>query len=50
MSANSAEAVLPSEESFVTLWRADTGAESGKIIDAILAYVKSPLFAYRRVQ
>jgi hypothetical protein len=50
MSANSAAAVQPSEESFVTIWRANTGAESGKIIDSILAYVKSPLFAYRRAQ
>jgi hypothetical protein len=50
MSATSGNAVQPSEDSYVTAWRADTSAESGNIASAILAYVRSPIFAYRRAQ
>jgi hypothetical protein len=50
LTATSGTAYKPSEDSYVTIWQADTGAASGKIIDAILAYVRSPLFAYRRRQ
>jgi hypothetical protein len=48
MTGASGTAYQPSEDSYVAAWRDDTGAESGKIIDSILAYIKSPLFAYRR--
>jgi hypothetical protein len=50
MSATSAELVKPSEESYVTAWRADPEAEAGNVASAILAYVRSPIFAYRRAQ
>ena len=46
----SGTAYQPSETSYVSAWRADAGAESGNIAASILAYVKSPLFAYRRAQ
>jgi hypothetical protein len=50
MTGTSGTAYLSSEDSYVTAWRADAGAESGRIIDSLLAYIKSPLFAYRRAQ
>ena len=50
MTAASGTAYQPSETSYVSAWRADAGAESGNIAASILAYVKSPLFAYRRAQ
>jgi len=50
MTATSGNAVQPSEDSYVTAWRADASAESGNIASAILAYVRSPIFAYRRAQ
>jgi hypothetical protein len=50
MTGTSGEAYLSSENSYVTAWEANAQAESGKIIDSILAYVRSPLFAYRRAQ
>ena len=50
MTGASGAAYQPSEDSYVSAWRDDSEAESGKIIDSILAYVKSPLFAYRRAQ
>jgi hypothetical protein len=50
MSATSVEAVKPSQDSFVTAWRADANAEGGNIASSILAYVRSPIFAYRRAQ
>lgn len=50
MTGSSGTAYQPSEDSYVAAWRVDSEAESGKIIESILAYVKSPLFAYRRAQ
>jgi len=50
MSAVSGTAVQPSEDSYVTAWRADTNAEAGNIAASMLAYVRSPIFAYRRAQ
>jgi hypothetical protein len=50
MTGTSGATYQPSEDSYVTAWRADTTAESGKIIESMLAYIKSPLFAYRRAQ
>jgi hypothetical protein len=50
MTGTSGATYQPSEDSYVTAWQADTEAETGKIIDSILTYVKSPLFAYRRAQ
>jgi hypothetical protein len=50
MSAVSGTAVQPSEDSYVTAWRADANAEAGNIVASILAYVRSPIFAYRRAQ
>jgi hypothetical protein len=48
MTASSGPVYKPSEDSYVSIWAADAGAESGHITDAVLAYVRSPLFAYRR--
>jgi hypothetical protein len=50
MSATSVQATKPSEESYLLEWRRDASAESGNIASAILAYVRSPIFAYRRAQ
>jgi hypothetical protein len=50
MTGTSGATYQASEDSFVTAWQSDTEAESGKIIDSILTYVRSPLFAYRRAQ
>jgi hypothetical protein len=50
MTAGSGAGYQPSETSYVSAWTADAGAESGNIVSSILAYVKSPLFAYRRAQ
>jgi hypothetical protein len=48
--AVSGPGVQLSEDSFVESWRANPSAEPGGIANAILAYVESPLFAYRRAQ
>jgi hypothetical protein len=50
MTGTSGATYQASEDSYVTAWQADAQAESGKIIDSILTYVKSPIFAYRRAQ
>jgi hypothetical protein len=46
--AVSGTAVQASEDAFVEAWRADPAAESGSIVQAMLAYVASPIFAFRR--
>jgi hypothetical protein len=48
--AMSGPAVQPSEDAFVEAWRANPAAEPGSIVEAILAYAASPVFAYRRAQ
>jgi hypothetical protein len=48
--AVSGTAVQTSEDSFVESWRANPSAESGNIVQAILAYASNPIFAYRRAQ
>ncbi|HEX6277903.1 MAG TPA: DUF1592 domain-containing protein [Polyangiaceae bacterium] len=50
MSATSVVAVKPSRESYVSAWRTDANAEAGNIASSILAYIRSPIFAYRRAQ
>jgi hypothetical protein len=44
----SSEAVRPSEDSFVSEWSANPEAEAGHMIESIVAYATSPLFAHRR--
>lgn len=46
----SGPAVQASEDAFVEEWRSKPAAEPGSIVEAILAYAASPLFAYRRAQ
>lgn len=48
--AVSGTAVQASEDSFVQAWAANPNAEPGSIVQAILAYAASPIFAYRRAQ
>jgi hypothetical protein len=48
--AVSGVAVQTSEDAFVEAWRANSAAEPGSIVEAILAYAASPLFAYRRAK
>jgi hypothetical protein len=48
--AMSGPAVQASEDAFVEAWRANPAAEPGVVVEAILAYAASPLFAYRRAQ
>jgi len=42
--------VQPSEDSFVAAWKGDPDAEPGSIVNSLVTYVTSPLFAYRRAQ
>jgi hypothetical protein len=44
----SSEAVRPSEDSFVSEWSENPEAEAGHMIESIVAYATSPLFAHRR--
>ncbi len=46
--ATSAE--VKSEDAFLAAWKAIPAAEQGSIIETLVAYVKSPNFAQRRVQ
>jgi hypothetical protein len=46
--ATSAE--TKSEEAFVQAWRSIPAAAQGSILETLIAYVKSPMFAQRRVQ
>jgi hypothetical protein len=48
--AISGVAVQPSEDAYIEAWRANPRALAGNIPEAILAYVASPIFAYRRAQ
>ncbi len=48
--ATSGVAVQTSEDAYVAAWKKDPLAEPGSIVQAIVTYVTSPLFAYRRAQ
>jgi hypothetical protein len=40
--------VTPSEESFVQIWQGLPAEQQGNIVETLVAYVRSPLFAQRR--
>jgi hypothetical protein len=44
----SGPAVQASEDSFVNEWSANPEAEAGQLVESIVAYATSPIFAHRR--
>jgi len=50
IAAESGAAVKKSEDAYIEAWRANPAAEPGSIVESIVTFVTSPLFAYRRAQ
>jgi hypothetical protein len=42
------DSIIPSEDSFVQIWQQLPAAQQGNLVETVIAYVKSPLFAQRR--
>lgn len=50
VAAASGASVKKSEDAYVAAWSANPAAEPGSIIESLVTFVTSPLFAYRRAQ
>ena len=50
VAAASGASVRKSEDAYIAAWSANPAAEPGSIIESLVTFVTSPLFAYRRAQ
>jgi hypothetical protein len=50
VAAASGASVKLSEDAYIAAWRANPAAEPGSIMESLVTFVTSPLFAYRRAQ